>query len=306
MFLFCVFYFSILSRRCSLLATFLSVLSCLLSLLISDSRFDLVWFRLSCDHGWIRSGSVNVRKITTTTKTTTQRHIIYNSVLSGFRPRYRHSRRHLRSPWVGPINATLKRLKLTTVTPGATSTLSASSASLFLCRCSNAFSSSFTHPAINLQPPSRSVLYQTPGSSAAVLQSPVMPNNRRSSATQSVHYFSFPPGPRFPVFFSSPDKTLLGNLWSPMRSSAPDHNNLLVSTVVSMLSHLVRWKASLKKRVSLFGDLRQAPRIRSNTITEDGRRFMAAWMKEEVDAARHRQEKREATRLGELLSHPEA
>ena len=29
--------------------------------LISDSRFDLVWVRLSCDHGWIRSGSVNVR-----------------------------------------------------------------------------------------------------------------------------------------------------------------------------------------------------------------------------------------------------
>ena len=25
------------------------------------SRFDLVWFRLSCDHGWIRSGLVNVR-----------------------------------------------------------------------------------------------------------------------------------------------------------------------------------------------------------------------------------------------------
>ena len=31
-------------------------------MLISDSRFDLVWFRLSCDHGWIRSGLVNVRK----------------------------------------------------------------------------------------------------------------------------------------------------------------------------------------------------------------------------------------------------
>ena len=31
-------------------------------MLISDSRFDLVWFRLSCDHGWIRSESVNVRK----------------------------------------------------------------------------------------------------------------------------------------------------------------------------------------------------------------------------------------------------
>ena len=38
------------------------------------------------------------------------------------------------------------------------------------------------------------------------------------------------------------------------------------------------------------------------TVTEGGRRFMAAWRKEEVDAARHRQEKREATRLGNLLS----
>ena len=38
-------------------------------------------------------------------------------------------------------------------------------------------------------------------------------------------------------------------------------------------------------------------------VTEGGWRFMAAWRKEEVDAARHRQEKREATRLGKLLSH---
>ena len=38
------------------------------------------------------------------------------------------------------------------------------------------------------------------------------------------------------------------------------------------------------------------------TVTEGGRRFMAAWRKEEVDAARHRQEKREATRLGTSLS----
>ena len=36
-------------------------------------------------------------------------------------------------------------------------------------------------------------------------------------------------------------------------------------------------------------------------VTEGGRRFMAAWRKEEEDAARHRQEKREATRLGKLL-----
>ena len=63
-----LFVFSILSRRCPLLATFLSVLFCLLSLLISDSRFDLVWFRLSCDHDWIHSGSVYVRKTTTTVR----------------------------------------------------------------------------------------------------------------------------------------------------------------------------------------------------------------------------------------------
>ena len=30
----------------------------------SSSQFDLVWFRLSCDHGWIYSGSVNVRSTT--------------------------------------------------------------------------------------------------------------------------------------------------------------------------------------------------------------------------------------------------
>ena len=49
-------------RRCPLLATFLSIVLSLFSLLFflrTCSRFDLVWFRLSCDHGWIRSGSVN-------------------------------------------------------------------------------------------------------------------------------------------------------------------------------------------------------------------------------------------------------
>ena len=42
------------------------------------------------------------------------------------------------------------------------------------------------------------------------------------------------------------------------------------------------------------------------TVTEGGRGFMAAWREEEADAARHRQEKREATRLGKLFSHTEA
>ena len=57
----CVLYFL---ATMSFAGYFLSVFFCLLSMLISDSRFDLVWFRLSCDHGWIRSGLVNVRKET--------------------------------------------------------------------------------------------------------------------------------------------------------------------------------------------------------------------------------------------------
>ena len=35
-----------------------------------------------------------------------------------------------------------------------------------------------------------------------------------------------------------------------------------------------------------------------DTVTEGGRRFVAAWMKEELDAARHRQEKGEGTSQG--------
>ena len=52
----------------------------------------------------------------------------------GFILLYRHSQCRLGSPWVRPIKAALKRLKLATVTPGATSALFASFASLFLCR----------------------------------------------------------------------------------------------------------------------------------------------------------------------------
>ena len=42
------------------------------------------------------------------------------------------------------------------------------------------------------------------------------------------------------------------------------------------------------------------------TVTEGGQRFMAAWREDESDAARHRQEERETTGLGKLLSHTEA
>ena len=42
-------------------------------------------------------------------------------------------------------------------------------------------------------------------------------------------------------------------------------------------------------------------------VTEGGRRFMAALREEEEEAARHRHEKSEATRLlGNLQSHTEA
>ena len=43
-----------------------------------------------------------------------------------------------------------------------------------------------------------------------------------------------------------------------------------------------------------------------DAVAEGGRRFMAAWSIEEVDAIRRRQEKREATKLGKLLPHTEA
>ena len=44
----------------------------------------------------------------------------------------------------------------------------------------------------------------------------------------------------------------------------------------------------------------------AETVAEGGRSLMAVWRKEEVDAARHRQEEGEAARLGKWLSHTEA
>ena len=46
--------------------------------------------------------------------------------------------------------------------------------------------------------------------------------------------------------------------------------------------------------------------VRVETVAEGGRRFMVAWRKEEVNAARHRLEKREAARPRTYLSHTEA
>ena len=89
-------------------------------------------------------------------------------------------------------------------------------------------------PILYLQLPSHTVLDQTQGSSAVVLQFPVMRNTRQSFATQSVHSFSSH-GRRFFRVFQFSRHVPLDNLWPPMRSSAPDHNT----------SNSVRWRASL-------------------------------------------------------------
>ena len=70
----------------------------------------------------------------------------------------------------------------------------------------------------------------------------------------------------------------------------------------------------LPKRI-VFGNLEDAGDWKATAlkaqdwverVTEGGRKFMSPLWKEEVDAARHRHEKREGTRLGKLLSHAEA
>ena len=181
---------------------------------------------------------------------------------------YWSSRRRFGGPWSGPIKAALKRRNCPAVTPGATVTLSAASASLFLRRDSAAFSSSFLHAAMNLRLPSVTISNHLPGSNAAVLHPslPPIPNIRRSSATQSVHSFSLPPRPRRPGISSAPAMIRLGKRRSSTRMSAPPHNNLLVRTVVSILSQPVRWRARSYERVRWSRDLHQAPRIRSSIL----------------------------------------
>ena len=69
------------------------------------------------------------------------------------------------------------------------------------------------------------------------------------------------------------------------------------------------WTDCLQSDIRAFGitgDWKATALKAERWVTEGGRRFMVAWRKEEVDAARHRQEKREEPRLGKLLSHTEA
>ena len=43
------------------------------------------------------------------------------------------------------------------------------------------------------------------------------------------------------------------------------------------------------------------PGVWVETVTEGGRRFMGAWRKEEVDAARHRQEEERSNETGNVV-----
>ena len=72
---------------------------------------------------------------------------------------------------------------------------------------------------------------------------------------------------------------------------------------------LTDWVQSDIRAFSIAGDWKATAlkaEVWVKAVTEGGRRFMPAWRNEEVDAARHRQKKREAMRLGKLLSHTEA
>ena len=64
-FSFCFFIFFVIFVYCTFLATMplahfagYFLVRCFLSAFLRNcSRFDLIWFCLSCDHGWFRSGS---------------------------------------------------------------------------------------------------------------------------------------------------------------------------------------------------------------------------------------------------------
>ena len=65
------------------------------------------------------------------------------------------------------------------------------------------------------------------------------------------------------------------------------------------------WTDCVHSNIRAFG-IAEDWQVWVETATEGGRRFMAAWRKEEVDAARYCEEKREATRREKSLSHTEA
>ena len=95
-----------------------------------------------------------------------------------------------------------------------------------------------------------------------------------------------------------PKRTMFGNLegavWRGRGGKEKKWTDCVQSDILAF-GITVDWKAMAVK-VEVWVE----------EVTEGGWRFMDAWREEEKDAARHRQETREATRLGKLLSHTEA
>ena len=72
------------------------------------------------------------------------------------------------------------------------------------------------------------------------------------------------------------------------------------------------WTDCVQSEIQVFGitgdwkTMALKAEVWVEAVTEGGWRFMAAWREEEKDAAKHRQEKRDATGLRKLQSHTEA
>ena len=89
-----------------------------------------------------------------------------------------------------------------------------------------------------------------------------------------------------------PKRIVFGNLDGAVRRGRGEKEKEWTECVQSDIRAFgiaVDWKATALKA-----------EVWVETVTEGGQRFMAAWRKEEVDEARHRQEKREAMRLGNV------
>ena len=90
-----------------------------------------------------------------------------------------------------------------------------------------------------------------------------------------------------------PKRIVFGNLEGAVRRGrgGKEKEWTCVQSEILAFGIAVDWKATALKA-----------EVWVETVTEGGRRFMAAWRKEEVDAARHRQWEREETRQGNFLS----
>ena len=100
--------------------------------------------------------------------------------------------------------------------------------------------SSLTHTAVNPRSPSHTVFHQAERFSVAMLQSPVMPNTRQSSATQSFRPFLLlpPPGSRCPAILLG--KPVVARAEQRPRPQQPPRAHGCFDTLPSR----VRWTAS--------------------------------------------------------------